>query len=214
MLMNKGRGRPRGGSDARERILRAARARFGADGYADATMRAIAADADVDVALLSYHFGSKHGLFVAAMSVALSPSDIVAGALDGPVDRLAARILAAVMNSWEDAERAAQMRTFIVTALQHEEILAAFREYLEREVIARTAERLGGPDATNRVTAAVTIAVGLVFSRYVVGLAPAAAMSARQMHAALTPATAVALTGQRVPQVTAGGSQPRRPGPT
>ncbi|MFD0204347.1 MULTISPECIES: TetR/AcrR family transcriptional regulator [Saccharothrix] len=47
---------------ARARIRDAALARFGADGVAGASMRAIAADAGVSPALVVHHFGSKEGL--------------------------------------------------------------------------------------------------------------------------------------------------------
>ncbi len=47
---------------ARARIRDAAIARFGADGVASTTVRAIAADAGVSPALVIHHFGTKEGL--------------------------------------------------------------------------------------------------------------------------------------------------------
>lgn len=47
---------------ARARIRDAALARFGADGVAGTTVRAVAADAEVSAALVLHHFGSKEGL--------------------------------------------------------------------------------------------------------------------------------------------------------
>ncbi|MGI5502329.1 TetR/AcrR family transcriptional regulator [Lentzea sp. CA-135723] len=47
---------------ARARIRDAALARFGADGIAGTSVRAIAADAGVSAALVVHHFGSKEGL--------------------------------------------------------------------------------------------------------------------------------------------------------
>ncbi|NUT47879.1 MAG: TetR family transcriptional regulator [Saccharothrix sp.] len=47
---------------ARARIRDAALARFGADGIAGASLRAVAADAGVSPALVVHHFGSKEGL--------------------------------------------------------------------------------------------------------------------------------------------------------
>jgi len=65
--MNKPRGRRRGQADTSERIRLAARACFLASAYPGTTLRAAATAADVDVALISYYFGSKQGLFGAAM---------------------------------------------------------------------------------------------------------------------------------------------------
>jgi len=47
----------------KRRILDAAELLFAEHGYDGVTLRKIAADADVDVALTNYHFGSKDGLF-------------------------------------------------------------------------------------------------------------------------------------------------------
>ena len=76
--MNKtaGRGRRPGSPDTRERIREAARVRFLADGYQAVSLRAIAAEAGVDVALVSYYFGSKQGLFAATMALPMNPADI------------------------------------------------------------------------------------------------------------------------------------------
>src|SRR3954447_18671652 len=87
------RGRRAGKSETRDAILAAGRARFFADGYDAVTLRSIAADAGVDVALVSYWFGSKKGLFAAAMDLAVSPAEMLARALPGPVDAIAERIV-------------------------------------------------------------------------------------------------------------------------
>ena len=55
-------GRWRTGQRNRQRILDAARERFMRDGYEGATVRAIAADAGVDVAMVYYFFDNKEGL--------------------------------------------------------------------------------------------------------------------------------------------------------
>lgn len=59
--MSEGRrtGRWRTGQQSRQRIVDAARERFMHDGYERATVRAIAADAGVDVAMVYYFFGNK-----------------------------------------------------------------------------------------------------------------------------------------------------------
>ncbi len=57
---------------ARARIRDAALARFGSDGIAGASVRAIAADAGVSGALVLHHFGSKEGLRQACDEYVLS----------------------------------------------------------------------------------------------------------------------------------------------
>ena len=59
--------RPRDAEDTRRRLLHAARERFARDGYVPTTVRDIAADAGVNVALINRYFVSKEGLFEACM---------------------------------------------------------------------------------------------------------------------------------------------------
>lgn len=103
---------------ARARIRDAALARFGADGIAGASVRAIAADAGVSPALVVHHFGSKEGLrracdehVLAAMDVdddldVTALADLLAAAT--PVRRYLARALL------DGAESATALFTTIV----------------------------------------------------------------------------------------------------
>ena len=68
-------GRRTGDSGTREAILGAARKQFGDHGYAGATIRAIAADAGVDPALVHHFFGTKERLFAAAMRLPVNVNE-------------------------------------------------------------------------------------------------------------------------------------------
>ena len=66
--VRRGRGRPPRSEDSKQdEILRAALRAFAQGGYEGTNLRRIAADADVDVALIAHHFGSKLGLWKAAV---------------------------------------------------------------------------------------------------------------------------------------------------
>ena len=66
------RGRPlRDGPDRREDIIQASTLLFLKDGYKSTTLRRIARNADVNVALIHYYFTSKQGLYQAVLSAAL-----------------------------------------------------------------------------------------------------------------------------------------------
>ena len=86
MSDRRGRGRPKDtgtDTDTSAAIARAAVLRFAAKGYDAASLREIASDAKVDVALISYRFGGKKGLWKAIVSQAAR--DLHA-ALDGALD--------------------------------------------------------------------------------------------------------------------------------
>ena len=76
-------GRRPGDSGTREAILAAAREAFAADGYERATMRGVARAAGVDPALVSHYFGSKQGLFEAAMRPPFDPAEALPRVLAG-----------------------------------------------------------------------------------------------------------------------------------
>lgn len=60
---NNAAGQEKAGAAARRRILAAAEKLFGELGYDGASVRQIAIAADVPLALVNYHFGSKEGLY-------------------------------------------------------------------------------------------------------------------------------------------------------
>jgi AcrR family transcriptional regulator len=197
--MNKprGRGRPAGRTETRNDILSVARRRFLADGYDRVTMRGVAEEAGVDSALISYHFGSKRGLFGAAMALAANPAEILVHQLDGPLDSLPERLIRAVITVWDRPNSAGSLRTFVEAALREPEVARAFREMVEREMIPRIADRLGGADARRRAAMAMSQVAGLVIARYVLGLEPLASMPADEVVQRAAPALRAALAGVR-----------------
>lgn len=74
--------RRRDAAQTRRRLLYAGRRRFALHGYERTTLRQIAADAGVNLALIKRYFGSKEGLFEAALAAApeqLAELDDIAG---------------------------------------------------------------------------------------------------------------------------------------
>lgn len=69
------RGRPAATNDpnVRQRLVDTAEALFTAQGFAATSIRAIAEQAGVNTALVSYHFGGKHALLEAVFERALEP---------------------------------------------------------------------------------------------------------------------------------------------
>jgi AcrR family transcriptional regulator len=191
------RGRRPGSPDTRQVVLDVARRRFLDNGYQAVTMRSIAAEAGVDVALISYFFGSKRGLFGATMALEANPALVLAEALAGDLNTLPERILRALITTWDDPRRSAPMRVMIAGAVADPGIARLLREVVETEMIARIAERLGGPDATARASVAAVQAIGLIFERYLLQAEPLASMPADELVARMTPAMRAALRPHR-----------------
>jgi AcrR family transcriptional regulator len=193
--MNKpaGRGRRTGRPDTRAAILEAARGAFLAHGYTAVTMRSVAAQAGVDAALVSYWFGSKRGLFAAALDLAVSPADVLDEALAGDDDGIAARVIGALVAAWDDAATGAPLRAVASAAASDPTVGRLVSEALERELLDRVAARLQGPDARERAAAFCTGTAGLVFLRYLLRMEPLASMPAERVVALLAPPLQLAL---------------------
>lgn len=187
-MLNKTRGRPRGNPDTKAQIAEAARALFTQHGYKATTVRAIAAAAGVDQALISYHFGSKQGLFGQSLNLLCLESTTLDQALRGDHAGLADRLLTAVTTAW-DATTPSENRL----ALQDDDTMRALRDYLQSELVVRIAEFLGGPGATERATAAVGVIGGLIFTRYLNPIRPIATLPPTEIRRIFGPAVHAAL---------------------
>lgn len=185
--MNKPRGRRPGSPDTRAAVLDAARRAFVEHGYQGATLRRIAADADVDIKLIAHHFGSKKGLFAAAMTLPVNPGEVLDRALTGPVDQWATRLLTAAVRAWDDPATGQPLHRLLQTALVDAEQRPALTGFIERELVARIEERLEGPYARRRAAAAAAVLAGMIVSRYILAVAPIRDMSEGEVVATLRP---------------------------
>jgi AcrR family transcriptional regulator len=199
MLMNKarGRGRPRGTSTTTKAdILAAARRLFLEHGYDGVTLRAVAGDAQVDVALVSYYFGSKKGLFGAAMALGANPALLLAGELQGPLNSLPERLVRTVLRVWDDPETGPTLRSFLDGMVRDPQVARIFAGMMEQEMLPAIAGRLGGgADATRRAAVATSQLAGLIMSRYVLRIEPLASMSHADIARRMGPTLRAALAG-------------------
>ena len=133
----------------RDRILAAARGQFAARGFGGTTMRAIAAEAGVDVALLAHYFGNKDGLFAQAIAFPAPPAAILADVFAGPRDEQAEQLTRRYLGLWEDPATALQMRVLTRSAMADETAAARLREIVggamadERVAVALQGRRAG-----------------------------------------------------------------------
>ncbi|WP_241840064.1 TetR family transcriptional regulator [Frankia sp. CcI49] len=181
------RGRRPGSPDTRAAILEVARRRFLDQGYRSVSLRSIAAEAGVDVALISYFFDSKKGLFGAALGLVANPPELLSSALRGDRATMPERVLRTILTTWDEPDLGGQLEVMAVALMQEPEFARLFREVLEREIIGRVAEYLGGADAPQRAAAFSAQVAGIIFSRYVLRLEPIASMPADELVRYLSP---------------------------
>ena len=102
--MTVSRGRRPGAPDTRAEVLAAARASFAEKGFRGTTIRAVAAAAGVDPALVHHYFGTKDDLFVAALQVSVDPREVLAPVVAAGPDGAGERLLRTFLSVWDDPE--------------------------------------------------------------------------------------------------------------
>lgn len=164
------RGRPRGGSDARERILAAAAEEFAEGGYDASTMRGIATRAGVDPALLHHYFGTKADLFTETVGAPLRPDLEIQRLLAGDRDRLGESIVRFVLGRFEEPGVRKRGVMLLRTAIGNKLATPMLAGFLSRELLARIAAEIGGEDAELRASLAASQVAGMLVARYVLKL--------------------------------------------
>src|SRR5690606_13913593 len=90
-----------GTSDTRDRILVCARELFARNGITNTSIRAIAAGAGVDPALVHHYFGTKTQLFAAAIEIPIDPMSIIGPLKEVPVDQLGRALPSMLLPLWD-----------------------------------------------------------------------------------------------------------------
>jgi AcrR family transcriptional regulator len=182
-------------ADTRGAVLQAARARFAAHGYDGTRLRDVAADADVDVALVSYFFGSKDGLFAAAMELPINPAQLVEELVGEGSDRLGERLVRTILARLDEAGGTAFVG-LVRSAATNEQAAELLRGFVEREMLGRLALAVDAPDPELRAALAGSQVVGMIMARYVVGVRPLAEADAETLATAIGPTLQRYLTGE------------------
>lgn len=180
----KKRGPRQDGVQARQAILDAARKQFSEQGYEGATMRAVARDAGVDPALVSYYFGSKSGLFVESLRLPINPADAIAAVVADGTEDLGVRLVTRFLQVWDNPVSGDPIVRVLRSGASRPELL---REFIERQIVPRFAQAIGGPDADLRATAIVSQMLGLAFARYVLRVEPLASAPPDEVVALVAP---------------------------
>ncbi|MEU9392616.1 TetR family transcriptional regulator [Streptomyces sp. NPDC048324] len=169
-------------SDAtRGAILAAARERFASDGYDRATIRAIARDAKIDPSMVMRYYGSKEGLFAAAVAVDLELPDLTSLPRHD-VGRVLTRHF---LRMWEENEElTALLRVAAASRAGADRMQGIFRDQL----LPVTRQVCPDPEQVpTRAALCATQLLGLALTRYVLRIPPAVALHGTEIEAWLAP---------------------------
>jgi AcrR family transcriptional regulator len=169
-----GRGRRPGQPDTRADIVRAARRCFEAQGYAAASLRAIAASAGVDPSLVHHYFpGGKADLFAEALQFSRDPrlvvEEVAASGGGG------AGVVRGFLGLWE-GERGGDFVSVAQAMCTSPVIASAVREYLAERIWS---QKEGGQEVRRALV--LSQLMGLAWVRYVLRLEPLASAPADEV---------------------------------
>lgn len=170
-------------------LVRAARRRFATDGYRATTVRQIAADAGVNVALISRYFSSKEGLFEACMVRTSDELDTQTPARTTGLDAVIERLLMHIVNA-PDADDPLQLLLLLRSSGDENADIIRRRtlEHFTRRLATAAGWREDDADTAPlllRAQLAIAMMMGVLMLRTSAAVEPVASASAADLTGAL-----------------------------
>ncbi|MDN3351025.1 TetR family transcriptional regulator [Actinomadura sp. DC4] len=166
--------------ETRNAILAAARRRFADDGYERATIRAIAADAGIDPSMVMRYYGSKDGLFAAAVDVALHLP-----ALDDlPREGRGEILVDHFLRLWEGEGADDVLTVLLRSAVTNEAAADRMRTIFATQVGSVLSRSADGPARAALIS---TQLLGLALCRYILRIPEAVALDTETLVRSLGP---------------------------
>jgi AcrR family transcriptional regulator len=181
-------GRRPGSQPTRQEIVDAARELFATRGYRSTTIRAIAAAAGVDPALVHRFFGSKENLFAATLEFPEQAAPNVLAALHGDQADIGERLTRAYLNLWEDATSREQMKILTMSALTNTEAMTPVRAAIGRVLGQLRTTDITGPDPEVRFQLAMGHLLGVACVRHLTRVPPLSDLPFEDLVARVAPA--------------------------
>jgi AcrR family transcriptional regulator len=177
--------RRRNAAETRQLLLHVARVRFIRDGYAATTVRDIADDAGVNVALINRYFTSKEGLFEACLGMAVT--DINRNVDNLTLDQITAR-MANKITAGTDEGRLQDSLMMLLRTSGEERVNVMRREILlaVSEKLAAAAGRPADAETLLRAQIVLATAIGITLLRTSLRLAPITSADEQDLTGPLT----------------------------
>ncbi len=164
-------------------ILDAARELFAEHGFERTTIRAVAARAGIDPALVMQHFGSKQGLFAEAARWSSEHETI----LQATSDSLPAAALDDLISRFEDTDDREAAVALMRSCLTHPVAAQIMRDEVMCDRKAAVADALTGDDVELRAALFAACLMGVGMARYLLELPPLATADRADVHRLMEP---------------------------
>lgn len=181
-------GRRPGTPDTRDTILAIARRRFAIRGYDATSLRDIAAEAQVDPALIIHYFGTKEGLFGAATGLPDGLSGLLEDLAVLPLRDFTQALVRAYLELIDSDGSRNAILALVRSAVSNENAAAMLREFLTADLLPVIGRLTRHPDAPLRASLVAAQLIGIATQRHVIRLEPLVRASPDEIVALVAPA--------------------------
>ena len=164
-------------------ILDAGRELFAESGFERTTIRAVAARAGVDPALVMQYYGNKEGLFAASARWHVDHKRLS----EAPLAQIPETALDDLFSGFEDPERRDGAIALLRNCLTHETALGVMRDDVMCEPQAMIARTIGGPEAELRAGLLGATMIGITLAKYLLEIPAVKAASREDIERIMTP---------------------------
>jgi AcrR family transcriptional regulator len=180
-------GRRPGEPETRTRILLAARMLFAERGIEGTSMRAVAATAGVDPALVHHYFASKQRLFLEAVDFPIDAIGAIQELAGGDIDEIGERLVRFALRLWDDPEILPRLLGVLRSAVTDAQAGRMLGVLFTRQGPVQLVRALGSDQPELRAELVGTQLVGLAIARHVLRVEPLAGADHEQIVAAVGP---------------------------
>jgi AcrR family transcriptional regulator len=176
-------------------VLAAARELFSEVGFDRTTMRAVAARAGVDPALIHHYYGNKDGLLTATLMPPAAAAQLLTGAFVDP-DNAGEELVRRVIDVWEThLEVREQMAAMLRTGLSHEHAAELLRDAHRTFILAAVGSAVAEDRRELRAALIGCHLAGLLLARYLLRVPGLTAATPAELVATVGPVIQHYLTG-------------------
>ena len=168
VMENKIAGRRPRNEETRERILSAACTRFGDVGFEATTIRSVAAEAEVDPALVMHYFKNKQGLFDAVVSSLQE----LPGRLEDVADLKG--FIAQYLQLWEAEDMGSRLKAVLRAGVGSSYASGVLRQYMDEQFLELVSQSklsatvFDTPEKRERIPFIGAMLVGVAITRNVI----------------------------------------------
>jgi AcrR family transcriptional regulator len=162
------------GTETREAILQAAKRLFAERGFEGASMRAIAAEAGVDAALITHFFGSKANLLGAAIEWPFDVDREIPRILKAGKDRAGESLVTLFVRTWDREGSRHPAITLLRAAMTEPSAAELLADFMHARLFGPLLSELGSDQIDIRVNLVAGQLAGLGLARYILRFEPLA----------------------------------------